>query len=340
LRSKTKIWDYDPLKNPKLQPKRDLSYNGRLIPTTQELPTWSFDGSSTNQATGNKSDCILKPVHIVVDPQRLDGYLVLCEVYNSDDTPHVTNHRCLLNNDEQYWFGFEQEYVLSKNDKPVGFPSEGYPEPQGDYYCGVGAGSVTGRDIVEEHLQVCLEANLNIKGVNAEVMLGQWEYQIFGEGAKKASDELWLSRFILKRITERYELKVNLNPKPIKGDWNGSGLHVNFSSDIMRESGGEELFNSICEEFGNKHNEDILVYGEENEKRLTGLHETQHITKFTYGVSDRGASIRIPYHTVENNWRGYLEDRRPAANADPYKLTSKIFSTLTNVEKRFRIMEV
>ncbi len=340
LRSKTKIWDYDPMDNPKMQAKRTMAYNGRVIPCPEELPNWSFDGSSTNQAIGNKSDCILKPVHVVMDPQRLDGYLVMCEVLNSDGTPHTTNKRYGLVDDNQYWFGFEQEYILSKKNGPIGFPTDGFPKPQGDYYCGLGAGNVIGRDIVEEHLQVCLEANLNITGTNAEVMIGQWEYQLFAEGTKKASDELWLSRFLLIRLTEKYDLMVDFKPKPVEGDWNGSGLHVNFSSDLTREIGGEEMFNSICKEMGKKHQEHIEVYGEENEKRLTGLHETQHITKFSYGVSDRGASIRIPISTVENNWKGYLEDRRPASNADPYLLTKTIYNSLVMAENKFRTIEV
>jgi len=340
LRSKTKIWEYDPLESPTIQSKRTIATNGRIIPTPSELPIWSFDGSSTLQAEGNHSDCLLQPVRAIMDPQRVDAFLVMCEVLNSDGTPHKTNKRHFLNDDNQYWFGLEQEYVLTTKGTPLGFPTEGYPSPQGEYYCGIGSKNVSGRDIVEEHLQVCLEAGLNITGVNAEVMIGQWEYQLFAEGAKKAADELWLSRFLLYRITERYDVIVDLTPKPIEGDWNGSGLHVNFSSDLMRELGGKNLFYSICEDFGKKHQKHIEVYGSGNNKRLTGAHETQHIDTFSYGVSDRGASIRIPVSTVTNEWKGYLEDRRPASNADPYQLTHIIFESLVNVEKKFRTIEV
>jgi glutamine synthetase len=340
LRSKTKIWEYDPLQKPAIQSKRTIADNGRIIPSAEELPHWNFDGSSTLQATGNKSDCVLIPVRVIMDPQRLDAFLVMCEVYNSDNTPHSSNKRHIIKEDEQYWFGLEQEYILTSKGKPLGFPSEGYPAPQGKYYCGVGNEQVAGRDIVEEHLQVCLEAGLNITGVNAEVMVGQWEYQLFAEGAKNASDDLWLSRFLLYRITERYEVNVDLTPKLIEGDWNGSGLHINFSSDLMREVGGKELFKSICEEFAATHSEHIMVYGSGNEKRLTGEHETQHIDKFTYGISDRGASVRVPISTINNEWKGYLEDRRPASNADPYLLTARVFKTLTQVEKSFRTIEV
>ncbi len=340
LRSKTKIWDYDHMTDPLELNGRVLAYNGRVIPSPDELPNWNFDGSSTNQAKGNKSDCVLKPVRIVMDPQRLDGFLVMCEVMNSDGTPHKTNKRHNLIDDPEYWFGFEQEYILTKTGNPLGFPNEGYPKPQGDYYCGLGSENVVGRDIVEEHLQVCLEANLNITGTNAEVMIGQWEYQLFSKGAKKASDELWLSRFLLIRLTEKYDLRVDFKPKPVEGDWNGSGLHVNFCSYLRRKVGEEIMFNSKGKELSKTHIKHMEVYGEENNKRLTGLHETQHINKFSYGVSDRGASIRIPISTVENNWKGYLEDRRPASNADPYRLTNSIYNTLLKAENKFRTIEV
>ena len=320
LRSKTKVINLK-LQNPEERRLPQIS--------PKDCPMWSFDGSSTQQAEGNNSDCLLKPVKTLIDPQRPNSYLVLCEVLNSDETPHSTNTRNQLkeeNKDE--WFGFEQEYVIMKNGKPIGFPKSGYPDPQGRYYCGVGTGTVDGRKIAEEHLDVCLMAGLEVTGINAEVMLGQWEYQVFGQGAKQASDELWLSRFLLNRIGEFHGYEINYHPKPVDGDWNGSGMHVNFSTKDMRENGGKELIESICDTFGFYHEEHINVYGSENEKRLTGLHETQNIQKYSYGVSDRGASIRIPVSTVKNNWKGYLEDRRPASNADPYKLTSRILNTL------------
>ena len=340
IRSKTKIWDFDPLDTPKYQPQREMSLDGRLIPIPVELPEWSFDGSSTKQADGSNSDCILRPVRVIRDPQRIDAFLVLCEVYDSSGKPHTSNTRIGLSTDEQYWFGLEQEYVLTKNDKPLGFPPTGYPTPQGEYYCGVGSENVNGRDIVEEHLQVCLEAGLNITGINAEVMIGQWEYQMFGRSCTRVADDLWLSRYLLSRITEKYGVKVELHPKPVKGDWNGSGMHCNFSSDLMRETGSEELMNAICEELKDKHSIHMKAYGSNNEQRLTGLHETQHIDEFSYGVSDRGASIRIPIATVENNWKGYLEDRRPASNADPYLITSQLFKAIVEAEKEFRTITV
>ena len=313
LRSKTKIAEAE-------------SINELLNP--EILPTWSFDGSSTKQATGDNSDCILKPVRVVRDPQRPNAVIVLCEVLDSDGNPHKTNSRHLIDNDsDDNWFGFEQEYVILKGDNPIGFPKEGYPEPQGRYYCGVGGGIVVGRKLAEEHLDVCLGAGLNITGINAEVMLGQWEYQLFAKGAKRVSDDLWISRYFLHRLAEIHEVKISLHPKPVKGNWNGSGMHVNFSTKEMRDVGGKELLLGICDTLSFYHKEHMEVYGAFNEERLTGLHETQHIDKFSYGVSDRGASIRVPTNTAKN-WKGYLEDRRPSSNGDPYKITKVLVNTI------------
>jgi glutamine synthetase len=316
LRSKTKVIDMD-------------SFNGDV----KKLPEWSFDGSSTNQANGNSSDCLLKAVAAYPDPQRKNGWLVVCEVLSPDGTPHPTNARHLIPNDtDDYWFGFEQEYIFEQDGLPLGFPVKGYPAPQGPYYCAVGTGRVAGRHIVEEHLDACLDAGLGVTGINAEVLLGQWEFQVFGKGGKKAADELIVSRYLLYRISESHGIKVNIHPKPVLGDWNGSGMHVNFSNSEMRNEGGKDLFDAICESFRGVHKEHIEVYGSDNHLRLTGKHETQSMHTFSYGVSDRGASIRIPVHTATNDWKGYLEDRRPASNADPYKVVSRIVKTIRGAE--------
>ncbi len=302
----------------------------------EDAPLWSFDGSSTQQASGNSSDCVLKPVFVCPDPQRKNGYLVMTEVMNADGTPHASNGRATIDDDDDdFWFGFEQEYVLWDLDHhtPLGFPAPGYyPPPQGPFYCSVGAEYNIGRNIVEEHLDACIEAGLNIEGINAEVMKGQWEYQIFEKGAKAAGDQVWVARYLAERVGEKYGVRINIHPKPVKGDWNGSGMHANFSNGAMREQGGEELFTSICEEFGKHIKEHIDVYGADNDERLTGAHETQSIDKFSYGVSDRGASIRIPISTIEAGWKGRLEDRRPASNADPYKVASVIVKSVKSAE--------
>ena len=298
-----------------------------------EVPEWGFDGSSTQQAQGSSSDCVLKPIRLYNSPFDSDQ-IVLCEVYNADGTPHISNTRSKIisTSQKEYWFGFEQEYTLMKNGRPLEWPEDAtkYPKEQGDYYCGVGASNigVTGRKIMHQHISNCLKAGVSLHGTNAEVMLGQWEYQVFGRGAKKSADNAWMARYILYRTAEKYGIDVDIEAKPIKGDWNGNGMHTNFSTNKMRSEGGEDYIKSICELFSSYHNEHIVEYGSKNEERLTGLHETQHIDKFSYGVSDRGASIRIPLALTHNEWKGYLEDRRPSGNADPYKVTNRIVTTM------------
>lgn len=309
LRSKTKIVDSEP-KSP------------------QDCPGWNFDGSSTQQAEGHSSDCLLKPVRIVRDPIRKNASLVMCEVLSPDGSVHPSNVRGSFEDDSDLWLGFEQEYTLTQDGRPLGFPKDGYPGPQGPYYCSVGTKNCVGRDLVEDHLDACLEAGLAVTGINAEVMKGQWEYQLFGKGAKRACDDAWIARYLLHRCAEKYGIVVEFHPKPVKGDWNGSGMHTNFSNTPIREQGGKEMIEGICEKFRKAHAAHISVYGSDNNQRLTGLHETQSIDKFSYGVSDRGSSIRIPIVTAQNGWKGYLEDRRPASNADPYKVTAQILATL------------
>lgn len=304
-------------------------FSGKL----EDCPTWVFDGSSTEQAEGNASDCLLKPVAIFPDPDRKNAYLVMTEVLNADGTPHATNGRATIDEgdeDEDFWFGFEQEYFLwdPETNLPPGFPHRGYPRPQGPYYCSVGADNAYGREIIDEHLDLCLEAGINVEGINSEVAAGQWEFQVFAKGAKRAGDEVWVARYLLERTAEKYGLAIEWHPKPLGDtDWNGSGMHANFSNTVMREAGKQDVFTKICEQFGKNIKRHIDVYGAHNHQRLTGKHETQSINQFSYGVSDRGASIRIPVSTVEDGWKGRLEDRRPASNADPYKVAAAIVKT-------------
>lgn len=299
--------------------------------TLEECPMWSFDGSSTEQADGSDSDCLLKPVAIFPDPCRKNAYLVMTEVLNADGTPHPSNGRATIeDDDDDFWFGFEQEYFLWNplTDRPPGFPAGGYPNPQGPYYCSVGAKNAYGRDVVEEHLDACLEAGINVEGINGEVAAGQWEFQVFAKSAKRAGDETWVARYLLERAGEAHGLAIDWHPKPLGAtDWNGSGMHANFSNGVMRTCGDEATFVKICEGFGEHIPRHIGVYGADNDQRLTGLHETQSIDQFSYGVSDRGASIRIPVGTIEDGWKGRLEDRRPASNADPYKVAAAIVKT-------------
>lgn len=316
---------------PNLRSKVKVIDTESWLVTINNIPEWSFDGSSTKQAEGNYSDCILKPVRVYKNPLNkgsIPSYFVLCEVNYSDGTPHISNTRADVGYDDgNLWFGFEQEYTIIKDGRPLGFPINGYPEPQGKYYCGVGNEQVNGREFVDKHMEMCIEAGIDITGTNAEVLLGQWEYQVFSKGMLKSADDLWISRYILQRMSEEYGFKIEFHPKPVSGDWNGSGLHCNFSNRRMREDGEEEYFNSIFRAFDVRHNLHINCYGSNNELRLTGKHETQSIDKFSWGISDRGASLRIPLSTSKE-WKGYIEDRRPASNADPYKIVGIISETL------------
>ena len=309
-----------------------------ILPLGTELPLWSFDGSSTNQASGKNSDCVLRPVHVVPDPiRRGSDVLVLCEVLQTDLTPHPTNTRaaCLEIHkqfqDFESWFGLEQEYTFMSKGRPLGFPEEGYPAPQGPYYCGVGGTQIYGREMVEEHLQACLDAGLHVSGINAEVMPGQWEFQIGPVDAITVSDELILARWLLCRIAEEYGLDVTFDAKPARGDWNGAGCHTNFSTNQMREA--YEPCIDACEALAKKAILHVKNYGHGIEQRLTGAHETQRWNTFSYGVSDRGASVRIPWQ-VEKNQKGYIEDRRPNANCDPYLVTRLINDTICSYAKK------
>jgi len=305
------------------------------FPKLEQLPLWGFDGSSTQQAPGGSSDCVLKPVAVYLDTTRKNGVLVMCEVYNANGTPHVSNSRATILDDAGTWFGFEQEYFLYQDGRPLGFPVDGYPAPQGPYYTGVGFKNVgdVARQIVEEHLDLCLDAGINHEGINAEVAKGQWEFQIFGKGSKKAADEIWLARYVLMRVCEKYGVDVEFHCKPLGKDfdWNGSGMHCNFSTKFMREKGGKKYFEKLMAAFDKYKDEHIAVYGPDNHFRLTGLHETQSIDKFSYGVADRGASIRVPHSFVNNEYKGYLEDRRPNSQGDPYKIASRVLQTIKTV---------
>ncbi len=331
VRSKTKILNRENLEWDK----------NRLTPNLESLPVWGSDGSSSKQAVGDSSDIVLKPVYICKDPTRDSmttvSYLVLCETFDKDGNPLESNTRAKFlesykrNENREIRFGYEQEYVIWDNKKRnlIGWPDAGNPDPQGKYYCGVGSWNVAGRDMVEEHMEMCIQAGLDITGINAEVLLGQWEYQIGGPDTDglEVCDQLWISRWLLHRVSEKYGYVVDLQPKPKDGDWNGSGMHVNFSTIEMREDGGYEHIINACEKLSKRHEYHINEYGTGNDRRLTGNHETASMSKFSYGVSDRGASIRIP-QGVHEKQKGYLEDRRPSSNADPYKIGKALVDTI------------
>ncbi|MBX2844355.1 MAG: glutamine synthetase beta-grasp domain-containing protein, partial [Flammeovirgaceae bacterium] len=233
------IWldGYKPTQSLRSKTKIINNFSGKL----EDCPMWSFDGSSTEQAEGGSSDCLLRPVAIYPDPARKNAFLVMTDVLNADGTPHSTNGRATIDDDDNdFWFGFEQEYFLwdPATELPLGFPAGGYPAPQGPYYCSVGGKNAYGREIIEEHLDLCIEAGINIEGINAEVAAGQWEFQCFAKGAQQAGDEIWVGRYLLERTAEKYGLSINYHCKPLGDtDWNGSGMHANFSNEVLRTCG-------------------------------------------------------------------------------------------------------
>ena len=309
----------------------------KILPDGAEVGVWGFDGSSTNQAQGANSDCVLSPVFITPDPIRGgDDKLVLCEVLVPDTLlPHPTNRRAAAVEvaksfaDQEPWFGMEQEYTFFEEGRPMGWPKAGYyyPAPQGPYYCGVGAIETAGRRIVEAHADACLAAGLAISGTNAEVMLGQWEFQIGPVGTVEVGDHMWMARYLLYRIAEDFNVNASISAKPIEGDWNGAGCHTNFSTKAMRE--GYDAVIAACESLGapGKIEEHLAAYGHGYEDRLTGDHETAHYSEYRYGVSDRGASVRIPWQVAQDQ-KGYIEDRRPNANIDPYEVAALMTNTV------------
>eukprot|EP00762_Andalucia_godoyi_P005026 ANDGO_01481.mRNA.1 Glutamine synthetase root isozyme B len=318
---------------------RDIRSKCKTVPksvpaTPEALPIWNFDGSSTGQAPGNDSEVLLKPQRIFKDPFRGgDNVIVICDCYKPDMTPLPGNTRVFAERvfaqkkELEPWFGMEQEFALFSADNwPLGWPKGGYPGEQGPYYCSVGAENAFGREIVEAHYRCCLNAGIQISGINGEVMPGQWEFQVGPVLGLDMGDQLLCARYLLNRVAEDFGVRVSLDPKPIPGDWNGSGCHTNFSTKPMREDGGWKYIVEACEKLGQRHAQHITAYGEGNERRLTGRHETAPMDRFSWGVANRGASIRVPRDS-ERLQKGYLEDRRPASNCDPYLIPAMVFET-------------
>ncbi|XP_006820374.1 glutamine synthetase-like [Saccoglossus kowalevskii] len=319
LRGKTRTVDFEPK-------------------SAKELPVWNYDGSSTGQAEGSNSDVYLRPVAMFRDPfRRGKNKLVICETFKYDGRVTETNHRNECKkvmdraSDHEPWFGLEQEYTLLGQDgHPFGWPKQGYPGPQGPYYCGIGADKVYGRDIVEAHYKACMFAGVKISGTNAEVMPAQWEFQVGPCVGVDMGDHLWAARYILQRVAEDYGIIVSFDPKPIEGDWNGAGCHCNYSTLLMRKEGGIKYIEEAIQKLAKRHQHHVRLYdpkgGKDNRRRLTGQHETSHIDDFSAGVANRGASVRIPRQVGEEG-KGYMEDRRPASNCDPYLVTEAIVRT-------------
>lgn len=344
IRSKTKIVEREISMSVSENPVTMSSLFKAWKENPDTLPMWNFDGSSTGQAETSKSDLLLKPVNIFMDPFKMNnGFIVVAEVMNTDGTPHSTNRRSKMvetveKYDQETMWGWEQEYFIydSMTKKPLGWPKDGFPTPQGQYYCGVGGNNVMGRNFVEDHTRMCEMIGLSISGINAEVALGQWEYQIGPVSAIEGSDQMWVSRYVLNRLAESYNYYIVLEPKPYHGnEWNGSGMHVNFSTKEMRDDlkNKKKLVFEACEKIGEKISEHINVYGPNNQYRLTGQNETCSISEFRYGIGDRTASIRIPHSINDKTTPGYLEDRRPASNGDPYEIVTRMVKTVCKPSK-------
>lgn len=310
------------------------------VPTgVEDLPNWQYDGSSTYQAVGENSDTTLVPRTIYKDPFKpgKNDIIVMCDTYLADGTATESNKRAALQaaienvKDHEPWFGIEQEYTLLDVDgRPFGWPENGFPAPQGPYYCAVGADRVYARDLVEAHTVACLYAGIDFAGTNAEVMPAQWEYQVGPSLGLKASDDLWVSRYILHRIAEEFGVVVTFDPKPMEGQWNGAGAHTNFSTKAMRADGGMKAIEEAIHKLSKRHERHIKAYdpkeGKDNERRLVGRLETSSIDKFSWGVANRAVSVRIP-RGVATAGKGYLEDRRPSSNCDPYSVCNAIIRT-------------
>lgn len=334
---------------------RDIDLIGRAYYgkcDVDNIPLWNYDGSSTNQADPDKNtEVVLKPCVIFDDPLQSSCinvninmnvntkhiilyYLVLCDTYDINMKPLSTNHRhnAAINifteksvNHFRPWFGLEQEYFMISDQF-----TNAIRLSNGEYYCGTQISNIQ-RNIVNEHLNACLSAKIKIAGVNAEVSQNQWEFQIGPSEGIKAADDLIMARFLLERVAEKYNVKISYTPK-ISADINGSGCHTNFSTVQTRNklnadtTSGINVIYSYITKLENKHAEHIAVYGKDNEKRLTGIHETSSIQTFSFGVGTRNTSIRIPNQVAKSDC-GYFEDRRPAANIDPYQVTGIMFQT-------------
>lgn len=309
-----------------------------------KCPQWNYDGSSTGQATTENSEIILNPVKMYIDPFRRkeNAYLILCDTYNVDGTPHKTNSRYKANEifnkglELKPMFGLEQEFFISKETVegelvPLGFLNKENCREQGDYYCGVGGNNVIGKDVIEEAMDNLLYSEISITGMNAEVAPSQWEFQVCSFGIQ-AADELIILRYICNRTFENEDWVMDIRAKPKKGDWNGSGCHINFSTEEMRSEGGLATIKHSINNLSKKHVLHIKHYGADNYERLTGKHETSSMEEFSFGVGSRHTSIRIPNQT-EAEGKGYFEDRRPSSSLDPYVATALLFSTSIGMEQ-------
>lgn len=316
VRSKTKVMG------------RNENWSECYMPTDPEdIPDWNYDGSSTYQAFTESSEVFLYPVKVYPNPfvRSGSGCIVLCKT--SDPLCSVTIAEEIFREkpDDRPMFGLEQEFFIidQGTGKPLGWPINGEPKAQGDYYCSVGAGCAFGRDYIDECMERLIEMKIPVTGMNYEVAPGQAEFQVCDVGLDGAHALIML-RYVLARVGERYNYSIEYDPKPIQGNWNGSGCHVNFSTEAMRNEGGYEIIKGCMDYLERSHRDDLKLYGKNNEKRLTGKHETSSMDQFSWGVANRATSVRVPTQTEKEN-KGYFEDRRPASNIDPYLVCSNLY---------------
>tara|TARA_Y100001938_G_C8098994_1_gene440206 strand:- start:5313 stop:6416 length:1104 start_codon:yes stop_codon:yes gene_type:complete len=312
-----------------------------------DLPEWSHDGSSTNQAEVSNSDMILKPVKLYISKSEPTRGYALCEVYNTKGKPHISNSRVdlakLMDSDKNFsnlTFGIEQEYVFiePKQSQPWQWPTRWddeekmektfFPGPQGRYYCGTG-NFVRGRNVVREHARRCHDIGLELTGTNAEVMLSQWEYQLGPQNPLDLADDMWMARYLYEQIAEEKGFAVEYFPKLFRDndDWAGTGCHINFSTPTLREGGDNKRYiDDLLVGISEDHKKHIKVYGAGNEFRLNGKNETSHIDSFEWGDGDRTVAMRIPHGA------NYIEDRRPGGNINPYEAFTALAESILRVD--------
>ena len=296
------------------------------IDNVNDIPIWNYDGSSTKQAEGTASEIMIIPRALFNDPIRgVPHKMVMCEAVKPNGDPVDTNNRHWANQifeqalEEEPWFGLEQEYFMMhpRTNQPLGFIEN---QTQGQFYCSAGSKNAFGRELVEKHLVSCILAGIKISGVNAEVAPGQWEFQIGPCVGIEQGDHLWMARYLLERLSEKSGIVINLEPKPLVGDWNGSGCHANYSTKNMREgtvdkTGLDYIYEAV-DKLTIKHMDHMTVYGSNNDKRLSGAHETSHYDQFSVGIGNRGASIRVGNDTIRDK-KGYFEIVRMCSLQNP-----------------------
>jgi len=300
-------------------------------------PEWNFDGSSTGQASTIDSEVVLKPVKTVKSPFESSEYLVLCDTWCVNGNPHTTNTRAnaqeiFKTNTHDSMFGIEHEFFACYygGKKPI-YDQDPDGRDKSDFYCGVGYEKAIGRPYLEEVFVACRKAGLDVTGYNLEVAAGQMEIQICAKGID-AADQSVLLKYIIHRVAEKYKYHISFVAKPEftkKYGINGSGCHVNFSTGRMRDDDDYEHIMEFVHRLQENHQETMKLYGDDNKERLVGTNETSDFDKFTFGVGNRGASIRIPRETY-NSRRGYIEDRRPSSSADMYIVTGELYRLYQN----------